>query len=421
MHSISVSARKDIMEKTRLQKYAHALLTTGVNLQKDQTLVINVDVENQDFALIVTQEAYALGANEVVLNWRSTTIGKERLLHAADEVLANPAPWIPEYYKTYVDKGAAFLSLISANPKALAGVPSERIASQSRNLNKVLHFYHEAIMDSTLTWCVASVATLRWAELLGFTGTNEEKIDALWSEIFTLCRIENVSADEELASHLKRLATRTKAMNDYHFQSLHYTCTNGTDLTIALPKNHLWQGGAEASKKGVIFDANIPTEEVFTAPQYDGVNGIVYSTKPLIYQGNEINDFHFTFENGKIVDYDAKVGKEHLKHLLETDEGSAYLGEVALVDHYSPISQSNRIYFETLFDENASCHLAIGAAYPTCLANSDGLSKEELKKEGLNYSLTHVDFMVGHEDMNIEGITATGEVVTIMKKGQLLI
>lgn len=141
----------------------------------------------------------------------------------------------------------------------------------------------------------------------------------------------------------------------------------------------------------------------------------MYSTKPLIYQGNEINEFHFTFENGKIVDYDAKVGKEHLKHLIETDEGSAYLGEVALVDHYSPISQSNRVYFETLYDENASCHLAIGAAYPTCLANSDGMSKEELKAEGLNDSLTHVDFMIGHEDMNIEGTTFEGDVIQVMK------
>lgn len=183
----------------------------------------------------------------------------------------------------------------------------------------------------------------------------------------------------------------------------------------------MWQGGAEAAKNGTIFDANIPTEEVFSAPQYNGVNGIVYSTKPLIYQGNEINEFHFTFENGKIVDYDAKVGKEHLKHLIETDEGSAYLGEVALVDHYSPISQSNRVYFETLYDENASCHLAIGAAYPTCLANSDGMSKEELKAEGLNDSLTHVDFMIGHEDMNIEGTTFEGDVIQVMKNGRLLI
>lgn len=409
------------METKRLQNYAHALLTTGVNLQKNQTLVISVDVENSDFALIVTKEAYALGAKEVEVNWRSTEIGKERLLHAAEEVLANPAPWIPSYYQTYVDAGAAFLSLISANTKALAGVPSERIATQSRNLNKALAFYHEAIMDSTLTWCVASVATLRWADLLGFTGSDSEKTDALWSEIFTLCRLENVSEEENLPKHLERLSHRTKAMNEYHFKTLHYTCANGTDLTIDLPKNHLWQGGAESAKNGTIFDANIPTEEVFTAPQYDGVNGVVYSTKPLIYQGNEINDFHFKFENGKIVDYDAKVGKEHLKHLIETDEGSAYLGEVALVDHYSPISQSNRIYFETLYDENASCHLAIGAAYPTCLANSDGLNKEHLKAEGLNDSLTHVDFMVGHETMNIEGTTFDGKKVQVMKEGRLLI
>lgn len=409
------------METNRLKNYAHALLTTGVNLQKDQTLVINVDVENSDFALIVTKEAYALGAKEVVVNWRSTEIGKERLLHAPEDVLSNPAPWIPTYYQTYVDRGAAFLSLISANPKALAGVPSERIAMQSRNLNKTLAFYHEAIMDSTLTWCVASVATLRWAELLGFTGTDSEKLDTLWSEIFTLCRLENVADEETLPKHLERLGHRTKAMNDYHFKTLHYTCSNGTDLRIDLPKNHLWQGGAEAAKNGTIFDANIPTEEVFSAPQYNGVNGIVYSTKPLIYQGNEINEFHFTFENGKIVDYDAKVGKEHLKHLIETDEGSSYLGEVALVDHYSPISQSNRVYFETLYDENASCHLAIGAAYPTCLANSDGMSKEELKAEGLNDSLTHVDFMIGHEDMNIEGTTFEGDVIQVMKNGRLLI
>ena len=198
-------------------------MTTGVNLQKDQTLVINVDVENSDFALIVTKEAYALGAKEVVVNWRSTEIGKERLLHAPEDVLSNPAPWIPTYYQTYVDRGAAFLSLISANPKALAGVPSERIAMQSRNLNKTLAFYHEAIMDSTLTWCVASVATLRWAELLGFTGTDSEKLDTLWSEIFTLCRLENVADEETLPKHLERLGHRTKAMNDYHFKttSLH--------------------------------------------------------------------------------------------------------------------------------------------------------------------------------------------------------
>ena len=164
-----------------------------------------------------------------------------------------------------------------------------------------------------------------------------------------------------------------------------------------MPEGHIWLGGEESSKDGTIFNANIPTEEVFSAPQYNGVNGVVHSTKPLIYHGNTISDFSFTFKEGKIVEYTAKEGYEVLKELVETDEGSHYLGEVALVDHFSPISQSNQIFYETLFDENASCHLAIGASYPTCLKNSDGLSEEELKERGLNHSLTHVDFMIGHD------------------------
>ncbi len=409
------------MNEQRLTAYAEALLKTGVNLQKDQILVINIDVANHEFATVVTKAAYALGAKEVVVNWRCQPIGRERLLHAPDEVLSNPAPWIPEFYQTYVKQGAAFLSLISADPKALAGIPAERIAMQSRNLNKTLKFYHEAIMSSEVTWCVASVATLKWADLLGFTGTDAEKIDQLWETIFTLCRVENVRPDEMLPNHLERLKIRTSAMNTYNFKSLHYECSNGTDLTIELPEGHIWQGGAEAARNGRIFDANIPTEEVYCAPQYNGVNGTVYSTKPLIYQGNRIEDFHFTFKDGKIVDYDAAIGKDQLKHLIETDEGSAYLGELALVDHYSPISQSDRIYFETLFDENASCHLAIGAAYPTNLKDSDGLSQEELKARGLNTSLTHVDFMIGHAEMNITGVDHEGREIKVMEHGRLLL
>ncbi len=256
------------MNEQRLTAYAEALLKTGVNLQKDQILVINIDVANHEFATVVTKAAYALGAKEVVVNWRCQPIGRERLLHAPDEVLSNPAPWIPEFYQTYVKQGAAFLSLISADPKALAGIPAERIAMQSRNLNKTLKFYHEAIMSSEVTWCVASVATLKWADLLGFTGTDAEKIDQLWETIFTLCRVENVRPDEMLPNHLERLKIRTSAMNTYNFKSLHYECSNGTDLTIELPEGHIWQGGAEAARNGRIFDANIPTEEVYCAPQY---------------------------------------------------------------------------------------------------------------------------------------------------------
>lgn len=407
------------MNQETLKKYAHTLLKYGVNLQQDQTLVISVDVENKDFAVIVTEEAYELGAKEVVLNWRCSPIARQRLLHAKESVLEKPANWIPEFYKQYIDDKAAFLSLISANPKALEGIPTDRISLQSRNLNKVLSFYHTAIMNSSVTWCVASVPTVLWANLLGYEGTDEEKIDQLWATLLKLCRIEGIEPKDTYRHHMAKLRRRCEALNKLDLKSLRYTCENGTDLLLELPEGHIWLGGEESSKDGTIFNANIPTEEVFSAPQYNGVNGVVHSTKPLIYHGNTISDFSFTFKEGKIVEYTAKEGYEVLKELVETDEGSHYLGEVALVDHFSPISQSNQIFYETLFDENASCHLAIGASYPTCLKNSDGLSEEELKERGLNHSLTHVDFMIGHERMNIKGYTRDGQAVDIMIDGRL--
>lgn len=407
------------MNQETLKKYAHTLLKYGVNLQQDQTLVISVDVENKDFAVIVTEEAYELGAKEVVLNWRCSPIARQRLLHANESVLEKPANWIPEFYKQYIDDKAAFLSLISANPKALEGIPTDRISLQSRNLNKALSFYHTAIMNSSVTWCVASVPTVLWANLLGYEGSDEEKIDQLWATLLKLCRIEGIEPKDTYRHHMVKLRRRCEALNKLDLKSLRYTCENGTDLLLELPEGHIWLGGEESSKDGTIFNANIPTEEVFSAPQYNGVNGVVHSTKPLIYHGNTISDFSFTFKEGKIVEYTAKEGYEVLKELVETDEGSHYLGEVALVDHFSPISQSNQIFYETLFDENASCHLAIGASYPTCLKNSDGLSEEELKERGLNHSLTHVDFMIGHERMNIKGYTRDGQAVDIMIDGRL--
>ena len=407
------------MNQDTLKKYAHTLLKYGVNLQEDQTLVISVDVENKDFAVIVTEEAYRLGAKEVVLNWRCSPIARQRLLHANESVLEKPANWIPEFYKQYIDDKAAFLSLISANPKALEGIPTDRISLQSRNLNKVLSFYHTAIMNSSVTWCVASVPTVLWANLLGYEGSDEEKINQLWATLLKLCRIEGVEPKDTYRHHMAKLRHRCEALNKLDLKSLRYTCENGTDLLLELPEGHIWLGGEESSKDGTIFNANIPTEEVFSAPQYNGVNGVVHSTKPLIYHGNTISDFSFTFKEGKIVEYTAKEGYEVLKELVETDEGSHFLGEVALVDHFSPISQSNQIFYETLFDENASCHLAIGASYPTCLKNSDGLSEEELKERGLNHSLTHVDFMIGHERMNIKGYTRDGQAVDIMIDGRL--
>lgn len=402
-------------------EYARLLLTEGVALQQDQPLLINGEVESANFIRILVQEAYALGASDVHVNWRDGLIGKERLLHAKEEILSNPKPWVPEFYHNQLDANVAVISLVSANPTLLAGVPSDRIALQSRSLNKILKFYHEAVMSSAIRWCVAAVPTLLWANELGFTGTDEEKLQTLWFRILELCRVHEITEENGLHAHLERLSHRTEALNNLRIKSFHYTAPNGTDLHVEFPTDHLWQGGSEKAKDDIVFTANIPTEEVFTAPHRLGVNGTVHSTKPLIYQGNRINNFSLTFESGTVVSFTAEEGYDVLKTLLETDEGAARLGEVALVDHFSPISQSNTIYFETLFDENASCHLAFGASYPTTLTGAENLSEEELLAVGMNDSLVHVDFMIGHEQMNITALTQSGESVAIMKEGKLLL
>lgn len=403
----------------KIKNYARLLVEKGIALQEGQPILINAEIINAPFVRVLVKEAYSLGAKEVIVNWRDGEITKARLLHASEDVLSNPKSWISEYYHNMLDDNVGIISLVSANPKLLEGIPAERISKSSRSVGKVLRFFNDAVMSSELTWCVAAVPSLLWANLIGLEGSDTEKINKLWTIILKLCRIDGVSDDENFATHMTNLANRTDYLNKLSLKTLKYTCTNGTSFTLDLPTNHIWQGGAEESKKGIIFNANIPTEEVFSAPLKTGVNGVVHNTMPLIYQGNTIDKFTLTFKDGKVVDYSAKIGAEFLKELLTTDDGSSYLGEVALVDHYSPISQSNTIYFETLFDENASCHLALGAAYPICLTNGSNMNDDELKNAGLNRSITHVDFMIGHKDMCITGITSTGKEVLIMKDGHL--
>lgn len=407
--------------KENLHTYAKLLLQRGVALKENQPLLINGEVESKDFINILTEEAYKMGASDVTVNWRDGFTLRQKLLYAKKERLENPKSWISEYYKNIVDDNTAVISLVSANPKLLSHIPLERITTHSKNLSKVTKFYHEKIMSSALTWCVAAVATPLWANLLNLEVAEEEQVNKLWELIFTFARISNVIDGETFDHHMERLNKRTTSLQELQLKELQYTCPNGTNLSVLLPDRHIWQGGAERSKDGTIFNANIPTEEVFTAPLRTGINGIVKSTKPLIYQGNKIDSFTLEFENGKVISFDAAVGKELLGELLATDEGSSYLGEIALVDHFSPISQSNKIYFETLFDENASCHLAFGAAYPTCLEKGDTLTEDELLEKGLNQSLTHVDFMIGHHEMDILGITHDNERVQIMKQGKLYI
>ncbi|MBV7274423.1 aminopeptidase [Clostridium sp. PL3] len=399
-----------------LQKYAELSIKIGVNLQKGQTLVINSPIECAEFTRILAKEAYSTGAKDVHVEWSDEELTLIKFINAPEEAFKEFPKWKADGYETLAKGGAAFFSISSSNPELLKGVDPKRIAESNKTRSIALKKYREYIMNSTVSWSIVSIPTKAWAKKIFSELSDEEAIEKLWKNIFKIVRVDKDNPIEAWNEHLKNLQKKVDFLNEKKFKKLHYISSN-TDLTIELPEKHLWSGGGEYNEKRTYFVANMPTEEVFTLPLKTGVNGKVTSTKPLNYSGNLIEDFTLIFKDGKIIDFSAEKGYETLKKLIETDEGSHYLGEVALVPYDSPISNSNIIFYNTLFDENASCHLALGEAYPICLENGGTMTEEELKKSGANISLTHVDFMIGSPDLNITGETKSGEIIQVFKNG----
>ena len=319
--------------------------------------------------------------------------------------------------KTYSRPLEAFPLLFDAeNPDLLAGIDAGKIGAQQKAAGAALVNYRKAVMNDAIAWSIIAVPSPKWAEKVFPNLPTDEQIPALWDAIFKTVRIGEGEAIANWQDHIKNLQARADQLNTKKYAKLHYTAP-GTDLTIDLPDKHLWKSGSSKSPDGTTFIANMPTEEVFTLPAKYGVNGFVSNTKPLVYKGNIIDQFKLTFEKGKIVKAEAEVGQELLQQLIASDEGSIYLGEVALVPHESPISASNILYYNTLFDENASNHLAIGEAYPTCFEGGKELEKGQLEALGINTSITHEDFMIGSAEMDIDGIFADGTVEPIFRKG----
>lgn len=401
----------------QLTTYAQVLLKKGLNLQDKQILVINAPVEASSFVTILTREAYAAGSSQVVLNWRCDDLAR---LRYEKEDLANfetLPDWRRDFSLTYYRQNAAFLSLISANPYLMDGIDTKKIFAYQKAFNDALKEYVDGMMASKTSWLVASVPSKVWAHILYPDMDDDTAVEALWTAILKASRADGDDAMADWDAHLAELVKRREWMTDHHFQSLHYTNSLGTDLTVGLPDGHVWQGGAEMTGTGFLFNANIPTEEVYSAPHAHKVDGVVYNTKPLVYNGNVIDGFHIVFKDGKAVEAYAEKGQDVLRQLIAIDEGASHLGEVALIPYASPISLSNVLYYETLFDENASCHLALGAAYPTCLAGGADMTKEEVEKRGLNDSMIHVDFMVGSKDLTITGLTQDGKEVPVFTNG----
>ena len=406
------------MNNEFLKKYAELAVKIGVNIQEKQTLVINSPVECAEFTGLVTEYAYKAGAKEVFVNWNDEICNKLTYLHADESIFDTVPQWLVDRQLSFVHDGAAFLSISASDPELLKDVNQERIAKKNKNSSIALKEFNEKLMANENSWSVISIPTKAWATKVFKNESSEEAVEKLWDAIFKIVRVDKENPVEAWNQHIANLAKKTSYLNDKKFKKLHYTNSLGTDLWIELPKDHIWAGGADnVQGTDVKFIANMPTEEIFTLPDKNGVNGIVYSALPLNYGGNLVTNFSMTFKDGKVVDCTAETGIETLKHILDTDEGSRRLGEVALVPYDSPISNSKIIFFNTLFDENASCHLALGKAYPSCIKNGENMSDEELSNHGVNDSLNHVDFMVGTKDLNITGITENGEEIQIVKEG----
>ena len=409
------------MKGSKLHKYAQLLVKTGINLKKDQILVLSVPIECAEFARAIAEVAYDAGAKDVVIRWIDEISTRIRYLKGPEELFDTLPSWQKEFYLSYVRQDAAFLTISASDPENLKEVDPLRIQRSSKAFSEACSEYRQRMMNNINVWCVASVPTPSWAKKVFPDVTEEEAVNKLWDAIFEAVRVNEADPVAAWESHKDALKKRMAYLNEMNFKTLHYSNSLGTDLTIELPEGHIWLGGSDFTPEGHEFIANMPTEEVFTAPKRTGVNGRVVSSMPLNFNGSLIDGFEFTFKDGKVVSYKAKVGEEQLKRLLETDEGAMYLGEVALVQYDSPISNMGILFYNTLFDENASCHLAIGKAYPVNVKGGEHMDSATLIANGINDSITHEDFMVGTKDLNIIGTTQDGKQVQIFKDGNFAI
>ncbi|HYE82286.1 MAG TPA: aminopeptidase [Clostridia bacterium] len=405
------------MNKVMLEKYAYLIVKAGVNLQKGQLLVIRSSVDCACFTREIAQIAYREGAKDVIIDWRDDLFSRIRYLHAPEEVFSEFPEWKREFFVSYARQGAAFLSIDDEDPEVMKGVDPERMTKDSKTRQAAIKEYRDRLMSNKNSWCVVAVPSVSWAMKVFPSVSGDEAVEKLWEEIFKTVRADTEDPAAAWEEHKNKLKRSIAFLSSNNFKLLHFRNSLGTDLKIELPEGHLWLGASDYTVEGVEFIANMPTEEVFTSPERSGVNGRVVSTKPLSYNGNIIDKFSLTFKDGRIVEYTAEKGYDTLKSIVDIDEGSHYLGEVALVPYDSPISKSGILFYNSLYDENASCHLAIGKSYSPCIKNGENMTDEELERAGLNESFTHVDFMIGSEDLDITGITADGKEVPVFRNG----
>lgn len=397
------------------KKYALVLLKTCLKVDEKQPLFISFNLERLDFVRIVVNTAYDLGVTDIYLDMVDSQLKHDALKNLSVEDCKELSYFNKAKWNEYAKKNAAFLMLASETPGLMNDINPLKIQELTKYSNETRKVFDDMRDKSSLAWCIACVPTQSWAELL--FEDDDDPVTTLWMKIFEICDITKDDPISTWNEKIKILSRRANRLNDYNFKKLVYKNGKGTDFSVSLPENHLWASGKETLINGKEILVNYPTEEVFTSPNYKSAEGIVYSAKPLNYQDNIIDEFYIKFKEGKVVDAKAKVGDEYLQAMINTCDNSNYLGEVALVENSSSISSSGITFFETLFDENASCHLALGASFPECIKDGPKKEKEELLNLGLNQCDSHVDFMIGTSDLEITGITQDNEKTKIFENG----
>jgi aminopeptidase len=399
----------------RFKEYASLIVRVGGNVQPGQTAVVSGSVDNAWFARLIAEECYNAGAREVVLRWRDDETTRMKYFRAADGVFDAVPQWMVEFFNGYAKDRAAMIAIIDDDPEMLSGVDPDRIQRYGRASGEALKDYYNASMNNEFQWCGVSIPSPVWAKKV-FPGVSEEEaVQKLWDAILKAVHVGNGNAVEVWRDKVATMAQRAKMLTEYDFAALRFQNALGTDLTVGLPEGHKWVSCGEKAKTGANFVANMPTEEIFTLPKRDSANGILCSSMPLSLNGNMVEDIVFTVKDGKITDAKASKGLDVLEKELDLDEGARFLGEIALVPYDSPIREMGVLFYNTLFDENASCHFAFGKAYPAFL---DGdLTEEEKKARGANDSFTHVDFMVGTKDLSITGVTKDGKEIPVFVNG----
>ena len=393
------------------RRYAYTLARVGLNVQKGQPVLVEAAIEGASFTPVFAEECYKLGASNVIVHYLDLANMKTAAAYRSEEDIRKVEDWEVLQCQKYLDEGACYVRLEGVNPKLMADVPENQANAIFAHVDNVRNVMRKAGRENPRQWLIAMIPTQEWADYIMQDIPQEDRLEALWKLILELCEIgEDNDVVQTWDEKKERKRTQGDLIDSYHFTKLHYTASNGTDLTVALtPESHFGFGKRKMPENYVPFSPNIPTEEICTSPEKYGTEGIVYASRPLVLGGKSVENFGFRFERGRVVEVLADEGKEMLEALIQMDENACYLGEAALVEYHSPISMSHRVYYTTLIDENASCHLALGRALSPVQPSDPRYT--------FNDSQIHIDFMIGTEDMHIVGTTEDGREVVIFDRG----